>query len=203
MPLFLTFSRKKSQPDAVPAHFFSIFFETVGYLEGHQCAPPLPCAAGAGHDIADFGVIWGRVFSVKNRLFSISISIKRGLAEVWTHWRSNPPPQRTFFFPQGAVMGLPKNNLAEFGGRKGPQTPQNTKNSIPQTAILGIASRKRVIFDRVTLCFATVSDFFSQKIATRCSSGTFFFDFFDTVGNLEGRQCAPPLPCTARGPGTT
>ena len=43
-------------------HIFLDFFETVGYLEGHQCAPPLPYAAGTGHDIADSGVVWGRFF---------------------------------------------------------------------------------------------------------------------------------------------
>ena len=78
-------------------------------------------------------------------------------------------------------MGPAKNNLGLSRIRRpeSPKTPKNTK--IPlfffKTAILGIGSRKRVIFDRVTLCFATVSDFFSQKIAARCSSGTFFFFF--------------------------
>ena len=101
-------------------------------------------------------------------------------------------------------MGPAKNNLAEFGGRKAPK-PQKTRKFhffFQNPAILGSASRKRVIFDRVTLCFATVSDFFSQKIAARCSSGTLFvvfFDFLETDGDLEGHQCAPPLPCTARG----
>ena len=81
-------------------------------------------------------------------------------------------------------MGPAKNNLAEFGGRKAPK-PQKTRKFhffFQNPAILGIASRKRAIFDQVTLCFATVSDFFSQKIATTCSSGTFFYDFFETVG---------------------
>ena len=69
LSLFLTFSRKKSQLDAVPVHFFSIFLETVGDLEGHQCAPPLPCTARGGHDMADFGVIWGRFFSDQKSIF--------------------------------------------------------------------------------------------------------------------------------------
>ena len=83
-----------------------------------------------------------------------------------------------------------------------PQNPKKHENFtffFQKPAILGIASRKGVIFDRVTLCFVTVSDFFSQKIATRCRSGTFFFDLFETVGYLEGHQCAPPLPCAAGG----
>ena len=74
-------------------------------------------------------------------------------------------------------MGPAQNNLAEFGGRKAPK-PQKIRKFhffFQNPAILGIASGKGVIFDRVTLCFATVSDLFSQKIAARCSSGTYYF----------------------------
>ena len=48
LPLLLTLFCKKLQLDAVPAHFilFFDFFETVGHLEGHQCAPPLQYTAG-------------------------------------------------------------------------------------------------------------------------------------------------------------
>ena len=72
-------------------------------------------------------------------------------------------------------MGPAKNNLqnSEAGKPKNPQKHENSTFFFQKPAILGIASRIRVIFDRVTLCFVTVSDFFSQTIATRCSSGTF------------------------------
>ena len=70
LPLFLTFSRKKSQLDAVPAHIFFDFFETVGYLEGHQCAPPLPYTAEGRARRSRFrGNLGSIFFSIKNRLF--------------------------------------------------------------------------------------------------------------------------------------
>ena len=100
-------------------------------------------------------------------------------------------------------MGPAKNNLAEFGGRKAPK-PQKTRkfHFVFQTpAILGIASRKRVIFDGVTLCFATVSDFFAEKIATRCSFGTFFFRFFRNCRSLGGASMRTTAAMHCRGPG--
>ena len=89
LPLFLTFSRKKSQLDAVPAHFyfFSIFSKLSGIWRGTNALRRCPTLQGPGHDIADFGVIWG-LLSIKNRFFSFSISIKSGLVVVWTHFRS-------------------------------------------------------------------------------------------------------------------
>ena len=109
----------------------------------------------------------------------------------------------------GPILGRKKkaDNSAEFGGRKGPKTPKNTKFPyiffLQNPAILGIASRKGVIFDRVTLCFATVSDLSRKKSLLDAVSAHFYFifDFFETVGHLEGHQCAPPLPCTAGRPG--
>ena len=116
------------------------------------------------HDIADFGVIWGRFFFDQKSTFSISISIKSGLAVVWSHFRSIF--FCALFFPLRQSTGAgPKNNSVEFGGWKAPN-PQKHENStffFQNPAILGIASRKRVIFDRVTPCFATVSDFFSHN----------------------------------------
>ena len=107
-----------------------------------------------------------------------------------------PPPVT----PPGGGGGL-RGGADPASGRGGPPGRGGRKFHFffQNPAILGIASRKRVIFGRVTLCFATVSDFFSQKIAASCSSGTFFFDFFETVGYLEGHQCAPPLPYAAGG----
>ena len=62
LSLFLTFPRKKSQLDAVPAHFFNFFFETVGAAAALHCKGP-------GHDIADVVVIWGRNFSNQKSTF--------------------------------------------------------------------------------------------------------------------------------------
>ena len=102
-------------------------------------------------------------------------------------------------------MGPAKNNLAEFGGRKAPN-PKKHENPPPlffqNPAILGIASRKGVLFDRVTLCFATVSDLFSQKHAARCSSGTlFFFDFFRNCRAFGGAPMRTAAALRCRGPG--
>ena len=51
--------------------------------------PPLPLVPlrprSAPSPKSEFGV---EIFSIKNRLFSILISISRGLAVVWTHFRS-------------------------------------------------------------------------------------------------------------------
>ena len=65
-----------------------------------RTAAALHCR-GPGHDVADFGVLWGQKNSIGGRFFSISISIKRGLAQVWTHFRSKKIILRTFFFPLG------------------------------------------------------------------------------------------------------
>ena len=106
LQLFLTFSRKKSQLDAVPAHFFFDFFETVVYLEGRQCAPP-PYAAGAGHDIADFGVILGRFFfDQKSTFFNFDFD------KTWFGGGLDPLAVefflRSFFFPLGRCNGAGK-----------------------------------------------------------------------------------------------
>ena len=64
-----------------------------------RTAAALHCR-GPGHDIADFRVIWGRfVFFIKNRLFSILISIKSGLAVVWTHFRPKNKIKNAIFPP--------------------------------------------------------------------------------------------------------
>ena len=94
--------------------------------------------------------------------------------------------------------------LAEFGGRKAPK-PQKTRKFhffFPKPRHFGYCQPKKGDFWPSYPMFChCVSDFSSQKMATRCSSCTFFifFDFFETVGHLEGRQCAPPLPYTAGG----
>ena len=57
---------------------------------------------GPGHDMADFGVIWGRFFfDQKSTFFNFDFDKKwfgGGLAEVWTHWRSEKKICGLFFF---------------------------------------------------------------------------------------------------------
>ena len=50
------------------------------------------------------------------------MSIKSGLAGVWTHWWSK---KNCGLPPRPEWWGCPKNNLAEFGGR--PPKPQKTR----------------------------------------------------------------------------
>ena len=71
-------SSKKNRPPVGPNLRHIFFFETVGHLEGHQCAPLLPCAAqGPRQARADFGVIWGRiVFDQKSTFFNFDFDEK-------------------------------------------------------------------------------------------------------------------------------
>ena len=100
-------------------------------------------------------------------------------------------------------MGPAKNNLAEFGGRKAPK-PQKTRKFhfffSQNPAILGIASRKRVIFDQVTLCFVTVSDFFSQKNALDAVP-VHFFRFFRNCQGFGGASMRTAAALHCRGAG--
>ena len=74
LSLFLTFSRKKSQLDAVPAHFFSIFSKLSGIWRGTNALRRCPTLQGAGYDIAAFGVICGRFFfDHKSNFFNFDI----------------------------------------------------------------------------------------------------------------------------------
>ena len=82
LPLFLTFSRKKSHLDAVPAHFFKFFLNFRAFGGGINAHRRCPTLQGAGHDIADFGVIWGRFFfSVKNYPFLAGNAQNGGVLE--------------------------------------------------------------------------------------------------------------------------
>ena len=62
LSLFLTFPRKKSQLDAVPVHFFSIFSKLLGIWRSINALRRCLTLQGAGHDMADFEVIWDRIF---------------------------------------------------------------------------------------------------------------------------------------------
>ena len=72
-----------------------------GRLGAPPGGPPPRPEAGSAPLVGDFGV---QKFLSKNRLFSISISIKSGLAGVWTHWRLK---KNIFcdFFPLGRCNG--------------------------------------------------------------------------------------------------
>ena len=62
LSLFLTFSRKKSQLDAVPVHFFLFFSKLSGIWRSINALRRCLALQGAGHGMADFEVIWGRFF---------------------------------------------------------------------------------------------------------------------------------------------
>ena len=105
--------------------FFLIFSKLSGIWRGINALRRCPAQQGAGHDIADFGVIWGPLFfDQKSTFFNFDFN------KTWFGGGLDPlvveKKMRTFF-PRGAVMGLAKNNLAEFGGRKGPNPQKNTK----------------------------------------------------------------------------
>ena len=128
--------------------FFSIFSKLSGIWRGTNALRRCPTLQGAGHGIADFGVIWGRFFSDQKSTFSISI--KRGLAGVWTYWRSKKIYFADFFFSLGRCNGAGQKKLSRIRRPERPQKPpkhQNFHFFLPKTAILGIVSRKRVIFD--------------------------------------------------------
>ena len=79
-----------------------------------------------------------------------------------------------------------------------PPNPQNTRKFhffFPKTPPFWVLpAEKRVTSDRVTLCFSTVSDLFSQKIAARCSSGTFFSIFSKLSGLWRGTNALRRCP---------
>ena len=86
-------------------YIFFDFFETVGDLEGYQCAPPLPCAAG-GPDMADFGVIRGpKIVDQKSTFFNFDFDKK------WFGGGLDPLAVEKnifcglFFFPLGRCNG--------------------------------------------------------------------------------------------------
>ena len=124
LSLFLTFSRKKSQLDAVQALFFRFFFETVGHLEGINAHRRCPALQGARARHSRFrGNLGSIFFRSKIDFFSILISIKRGLAQVWTHFRTN---FLRGVFPFGRCNGAgPKRT---FGGRNPPKPPKPLEN---------------------------------------------------------------------------
>ena len=107
--------------------FCSVFSKLSGIWRGTNALRRCP-AGGRARRCRFRGNLGSIFFSIKNGLFSISISIKSGLAVAWTHWRSKKYIFFLLFFSLGRCNGAgPK--ITEQNSEAGkPPTPKKHEN---------------------------------------------------------------------------